>query len=68
MKTEIIKKFRDNSLDELKREIENTRKDIFKVKISSISSPNKNIHLVKNLRRKLACMLTILGEKEKLNG
>ena len=60
-------KFKNMSIDILKKEVSLIRKEILTNKIKVFSNANKNVHLVKNLKRKLACCLTFLHQKVILN-
>ena len=62
MRTSLKKELKNMSIDELKVRAEDIRREIFGLKMKKMSSPVKDINLVRNLRKSLACTLTFLQQ------
>jgi len=60
----INKELRNMNEDSLKNHAEEIRKKIFLIKMKKKSTPEKNIVLVRSLRKSLARTLTFLRQRE----
>lgn len=64
MKTSEIKEL---TVAEIKEKIEVAKTDLSRMKLNHAVSPIENSNVIKNTRRDIARMLTILRQKENLN-
>ena len=60
MKTEL----KQMGVESLKTRVDEIRKEIFLIKMKKFSAPEKNTALIRNLRKSLACALTLLRQKD----
>jgi ribosomal protein L29 len=59
-----VKELKQKNIKELRKEIENIRQEIAKLKLEQKINPPKDTNLLKKKRKKLAVLLTVLKEKE----
>ncbi|MFQ5786860.1 MAG: 50S ribosomal protein L29 [Thermodesulfobacteriota bacterium] len=59
--------FRELSDDELKNKEEDTREELFNLRVQIATQQTTNVARVKSLRRDLARILTMLGERQRGN-
>ena len=64
MKTSEIKEL---TVAEIKERIEAARADLTRMKLTHVVSPVENSNTIKNTRRDIARMLTVLRQKQNLN-
>ena len=63
MRKNLRDEFKAMTIVELLKKTESFRKDIFDLRMSKFSSPIKNVHLVRQIKKELACALTFLKLK-----
>lgn len=60
-----VRQLREKSLEELREELEASRTELRNIKIRlSMAGPNENTANIRNLKRRIARLLTIIKEKE----
>lgn len=67
MKKEEIKKYREKTIEEIKKEVEKLRFEISKEYISQHNNENKNTNIIREKRKKIAVLLTLIRERELSN-
>ena len=67
MKKKNIKELRANEIGQLNKLVAEKKLEIIKVKAQMAAHKEKNLKSVRNLRKDLAQILTIIGEKELLD-
>jgi ribosomal protein L29 len=65
MKKSELTKLREKSPSELMRRVEKLRGEIVSERTKMVSGKKKNLKVVRNKRRDLAQILTIIGEKKR---
>jgi large subunit ribosomal protein L29 len=60
---ELLKKWRELSVDDLRLELQELTRKQFKLKIQHSSGDLKEIHLIKKIRKNIARVLGLLVEK-----
>lgn len=63
MARKLTEPFKGLSVEELKVKVEEMRRELFGLRLSSVTSPVKDNSLFKKLRKNIARGLTILGNK-----
>jgi len=64
MKTKDLKNLRSKSVADLVKTVDAKKKDLLKLQISLSTGGEKNLKSVKNLKKEIAQILTIIREKE----
>lgn len=63
MHSELKKELNGMSSAELAQRVIELRKEILVLKMKKFSAPEKDVHLMRKLRKSLACTLTFLKQK-----
>lgn len=67
MKMKEIDSIKKMSIEEMRNLADSLRKDMFELRMKKIVAPFKNVHLLRNMRKKLAIVLTFLAKKIQVN-
>ena len=62
------KDLRESSVDELRTRVRSLEEELFKFKMKKTTNQLENTMLVRNTKRDIARILTIIGEKERTGG
>ncbi len=63
MKRNQLKEARSRKIEELKKDLDEAKRNLAKTKLELLSGKNKNMRAVSLLRKDIAQLLTILNEK-----
>lgn len=55
---------RERSVDELKKQVDERRRELFDLRMSAYTDQERSPSLIRNMRREVARMLTVIQEKE----
>jgi ribosomal protein L29 len=64
--TKISKELKSKTIKELNEEVVRSREEIAKMALSQKSNPPKDTNLMQKKKKRLAVVLTVLGEKKEL--
>lgn len=59
------KKLRENTPEELELRLEETKKELFRLRVQGTTKESSSTHEIGNRKREIARILTVLGEKKR---